>query len=203
MGFASESRLPSAPAGNFGHLPRGVSFMPSDPTAPGERILEQVRRAREERLPPGTESVHLQYLTVRLRDELYALRVEYLVELLPAPRITRVPSVPEHILGVMNFRGEILPVIDLKRFFSLPQSDPTADRIVVVVKHGEVRTGLLVDGVGDLVPLSPDDLTEEPLVAGRTQRVTFEGVARFKGGLVSLIDLEGLLQSEDLYAPAR
>ena len=73
MGFASESRLPSAPAGNFGHLPRGVSFMPSDPTAPGERILEQVRRAREERLTPGTESVHLQYLTVRLRDELYAL----------------------------------------------------------------------------------------------------------------------------------
>jgi purine-binding chemotaxis protein CheW len=178
--------------------------MPPDPTAPGERILEQVRRAREERLTPEAESVHLHYLTVRLRDELYALRVEYLVEILPAPRITRVPSVPEHILGVMNFRGEILSVIDLKRFFSLPQSsEPAAERIVVVVKHGELRTGLLVDGVGDLVPLSADDLAEEPLVAGRAQRATFEGVARFKGGLVTLINLEGLLQSEDLFARGR
>ncbi|HYR02924.1 MAG TPA: chemotaxis protein CheW [Syntrophobacteria bacterium] len=177
--------------------------MPSDRTAPGERILEQVRRAREERPTPGTESVHLQYLTVRLRDQLYALRVEYLVEILPAPRITRVPSVPEHILGVMNFRGEVLSVIDLKRFFSLPQSEPAEDRIVVVVKHGEVRTGLLVDGVGDLVPLSPKDLTEESLVAGRAQRATFEGVARFKGGLVSLINLEGLLQSDNMFATGR
>jgi purine-binding chemotaxis protein CheW len=177
--------------------------MPPDPTAPGERILEQVRRAREGRRTPEPESVHLQYLTVRLRDELYALRVEYLVEILPAPRITRVPSVPEHIVGVMNFRGEVLPVIDLKRFFSLAQSEPAADRIVVVVKHGGVRTGLLVDGVGDLVPLSLDDLTEEPLVAGRAERATFEGVARFKGCLVSLINLEGLLQSDGLYAAGR
>ncbi|HVO83421.1 MAG TPA: chemotaxis protein CheW [Syntrophobacteria bacterium] len=177
--------------------------MPPDPPEPGERILDQVRRAREERLTPETESGHLQYLTVRLGDELYALRVEHLVEILPAPRITRVPSVPEHILGVMNFRGEILPVIDLKRFFSLSRSEPAADRIVVVAKHGEVRTGLLVDGVGDLVPLSPDDHTEEPLVAGRAQRATFEGVARFKGELVSLINLAGLLQSEDLYATGR
>ena len=177
--------------------------MPPDPTAPGERILEQVRRAREERLTPGSESVHLHYLTVRLRDELYALRVDYLVELLPAPRITRVPSVPEHILGVMNFRGEVLSVIDLKRFFALPQSEPSPDLIVVVVEHGEVRTGLLVDGVGDLVPLSPGDLTEEPLVAGRAQRASFEGVVRSKGGLISLINLEGFLQSEDIYATAR
>jgi len=177
--------------------------MSRDPAAPREKILEQVRRAREERLTPETESVDLQYLTVRLRDELYALRVEYLVEILPAPRITKIPSVPEHILGVMNFRGEILPIIDLKRFLSLPQSEPAADRIVVVVKHGEVCTGLLVDGVGDLVPLSPDELAEEPLVADQAQRATFDGVARFKGGLVRLIDLEGLLQSEGLYAAGR
>lgn len=177
--------------------------MSPDPAAPGESILEQVRRAREERLTPETEPVDLQYLTVRLRDGWYALRLESLIEIFPAPRITRVPSVPEHILGVMNFRGEILPVIDLKRFFSLPQSEPAAERIVVVVKHGEVRTGLLVDGVGDLVPLSPDDLTEEPLVPRQAERATFDGVARFKGGLVSLINLEGLLQCEGLYAAGR
>jgi purine-binding chemotaxis protein CheW len=178
--------------------------MPADPTAPGKRILEQVRLAREQRLTPESEPVDLQYLTVRLRDEWYAVRVDYLVEIVPAPRITRVPSVPEHILGVMNFRGEVLSVIDLKRFFALAQSEPgPPDRIIVVVEHGEVRTGLLVDGVGDLVPLSPDDLGEEPLVSGRAQRAAFEGVARFKGGLVSLIDLESLLQSENMCATAR
>jgi purine-binding chemotaxis protein CheW len=177
--------------------------MPPDPTAPGERILEQVRLAREQPLSPESETVHPQYLTLRLRDEWYAVRVEYLVEILPAPRITRVPSVPEHILGVMNFRGEVLSVIDLKRFFALAQSEPAPDRIIVVVEHGEVRTGLLVDGVGDLVPLSPSDLAEEPLGSGRTRRAHFEGLARSRGGLVSLINLEGLLQSDDMYATAR
>jgi len=177
--------------------------MSPDPSAPGERILEQVRRAQEERLTLRTEEVGLQYLTVRLGDEWYALRLEYLVEILPAPRITKVPSVPEHILGVMNFRGEILPVIGLKRFFSLPQSEPAADGIVVIVKHGEVRTGLLVDGVGDLVPLSPDDLTEGPRVADQARRAAFDGVARLKGGLISLINLEGLLQYDGLYAAGR
>jgi purine-binding chemotaxis protein CheW len=177
--------------------------MPADPTAPGKRILEQVRLAREQRLTPESEPVDLQYLTVRLRDEWYAVRVDYLVEIVPAPRITRVPSVPEHILGVMNFRGEILPVIGLKRFFSLPQSEPAADRIVVIVKHGEVRTGLLVDGVGDLVPLSPDHLTEDPRVADQARRAAFDGVARLKGGLISLINLEGLLQYDGLYAAGR
>ena len=168
--------------------------MPSVPTTPGEKILEQVRGARERQLTRETEPSHRQYLTVRAQDEWYALRVENLVEVRRLPRITGVPSVPEHIVGVMNFRGEVLSVIDLSRFFSLPQGRSAPDPAIVVVEHGQIRTGLLVDGVGDLVSLSLADLGEEPLVGGRARRLYLEGVARFGCGLVSLINLEGLLQ---------
>jgi len=175
--------------------------MPPVPTRPGEKILEQVRRAREHQLTPGAVPAAEQYLTVRLQGEWFALRADSLVEILPLRRITRVPSVPEPIVGVINFRGEVLSVIDLKRFLALPQGEPAADAAIIVVEHDEIRTGLLVDGVGDLAPLSLRDLADESLGAGKARCGCFEGVGRLGDGLVSAINVGRLLQSEGMDAP--
>ncbi len=175
--------------------------MPPVPTTPGEKILEQVRRAREYQLTPGAELSPEPYLTVHLQGEWYALRADYLVEILPLQRITRVPSVPEHIVGVINFRGEVLSVIDLKGFLALPQGEPAPDPAIIVVEQDKIRTGLLVDGVGDLAPLSLRDLADEPLAAGKVRRGCFEGVGRLGDGLVSAINVGRLLHSEGMYAP--
>ncbi len=176
--------------------------MPDFPTGPGKKILEQVRRAQQNHLAPDSiDSPQQQYLSFRLNEEWYGLTVYQLVEVLPLPKITRVPSVPDYILGVMNLRGEVLSTIDLKKFLGLPQGKSPTDPTIVVVEHEGVRTGLLVDGIGDLVSLTPEDLTEEPLLTGRSQRVFFEGAARWGEVLLSIIKLEGLFQSEGLYSP--
>ena len=174
--------------------------MPDTASGPGEKILEQVRRARESHLAPEAEEPSRQYLSFRLEEGWYALRVEWLVEVLPLPKITRVPCVPDHILGVMNLRGEVLSVIDPKRLFSLSQEKPAIDSALVVVEHGGVRTGLLVDAVGDLVNLTPTDFTEEPVLVGKAQRGCFEGAARLGDVPVSLIHLESLLHLEGMYS---
>ena len=171
------------------------------PTGPGKKVLEQVRRAQQNHLTPDAlDSPQQQYLTFRLNEEWYGLSVYQLVEVLPMPKITRVPSVPNHILGVMNFRGEILSAIDLKKFFGLPQSGTTTDTIIVVVEHGEMKTGMLVDEIGDLIGLAPEDLSEEAIATGESQRLFFEGAAHWGETLVSVIKLDGIFHSDAMYS---
>ena len=175
--------------------------MPDFPTGPGKKVIEQVRRAQQNHLAQDTlDSPQQQYLTFRLSDEWYGLSVYHLVEVLPTPKITRVPSVPDHILGVMNFRGEVLSAIDLKKFFGLPRSESTADQAIIVVEHGEMQTGLLVDEIGDLIDLAAEDLSEETITTGESQRAFFEGATNWDETLLSIIKLEGIFQSEGMYS---
>ena len=175
--------------------------MPDFPTGPGKNVLEQVRRAQQNHLAPeALDSPEQQYLTFRLNEEWYGLSVYQLVEVLPTPKITRVPSVPNHILGVMNFRGEVLSAIDLKKFLGLPQSEATTDPAIVVVEQGERQTGLLVDEIGDLIDLTPEELSEKPITTGESQRLFFEGAAHWGEVLLSIIKLEGIFQSDAMYS---
>ncbi len=175
--------------------------MPDSPTGPGKKILDQVRRTQQDQLASETiDSPHQQYLSFLLNEDWYGLSVYHLVEVLPPPKITRVPSVPDHILGVINLRGEVLSTIDLKRFFGLPQGESTEDQAIIVVEHAGVRTGLLVDDIGDLVNLAPEDLSEEPLLAGTSQRVFFESAAPWGEGFLTVIRPEGIFQAEGMYS---
>jgi purine-binding chemotaxis protein CheW len=175
--------------------------MPDFPTGPGKNVIEQVRRAQQNHLAQDTlDSPRQQYLTFRLNEEWYGLSVYQLVEVLPITKITRVPSVPEHILGVMNFRGEVLSAIDLKKFFGLPQSESTGDQAMIVVEHAEIQAGLLVDEIGDLVDLTPEDLSEEKITTAESQGVFFEGATNWGETLLSIIKLEGIFHSEDMHS---
>jgi purine-binding chemotaxis protein CheW len=173
--------------------------MPEVPIGPGQRILDQVRRAQQNQTrTDDSDGPRDQYLSFRLDQDWFALRVDRLVEVLPLPKLTRVPSVPDHILGVINLRGEVLSAVDLKRFFGLLQG-AAEEPAVVVVEHAQVRTGLVVDAIGDLISLSHDDLVEQPLLVGRSQREFFEGAARCDDTLVSIVNLEALLRAEGMY----
>jgi purine-binding chemotaxis protein CheW len=175
--------------------------MPDFPTGPGKNVIEQVRRAQQNHLASDTlDSPQQQYLTFRLNEEWYGLSVYQLVEVLPTPKIARVPSVPDHILGVMNFRGKVLSAIDLKKLFDLPESESTADQAIVVVEHGDMQTGLLVDEIGDLIDLALEDLSEEAITTGESQRAFFEGAIHWGEVLLSIIKPEGIFQSKDMYS---
>src|SRR5210317_2252942 len=117
--------------------------MPDFPTGPGKKILDQVRRTKQDQLASETiDSPHQQYLSFLLNEDWYGLSVYHSVEVLPPPKITRVPSVPGHILGVITLGAEVLATIDLKKFFGLPQGESTEDQAIFVVEHAGVRTGL-------------------------------------------------------------
>ena len=167
--------------------------MPNVPTGHGEKAPDQVRWAQQRHLARDTiDPYRQQYLSFRLNDEWYGLNVHQLVEVLPLPKVTRVPRTPEYILGVINLRGEVLSIVDLKGVFGLPHGASTVAPTVVVVAYGELRTGLLVDSVGDLISLAPEDVTEGQVLMDTAQRAHLDGAARWGGIPVRIINLEAL-----------
>ena len=169
--------------------------MPEFASGSGRRIPEPVRRTQPNHLDLEVlDFPQQQYLSFRLNERWCALSANNLVEVLPPPKISRVPNVPDHILGVMNFRGEVLSAIDLKRCLGPPQVASQSDAVIIVVEQEKVRAGLLVDRVGDLVNLSQDDVTGEPVVEGESHPIFFKGTAHWGDLLFNIIALEELLQ---------
>lgn len=141
---------------------------------------------------PATPLLHL--IAFVLHREEYGIPVASVREVSRVSEITRVPQAPEHIRGVMNLRGRILPLLELRTRLGLPLLDapgPKA-RVVVAEVHGRVL-GLLVDAVAQVLKV-PSDLVVPPPDDARSAEADYlTGVAQLDGRLIILLDLERLL----------
>ena len=121
-----------------------------------ERAVALARAPRAESSPGGS----IELLEFRLADERYAVETRHVVEVHPLRDLTPLPGTPPFIRGIVNLRGRILPVFDLKKFFDLPEQGVTDLHRIIVVRGGELEFGLLADVVAsvhtvDLATLSP------------------------------------------------
>ena len=108
-------------------------------------------------------------------------------------KLTMVPHAPEYIRGVMNLRGQIMTIIDLRSKFDLPQEEiSAAHRVVVVHYHGEM-IGLLADSVSDIINIKPDNLEPPPPSLGRINAQFFSAIYKMEDKLIAVLDLEKLL----------
>jgi purine-binding chemotaxis protein CheW len=122
------------------------------------------------------------HVRVRVADEHYALPVADVLEVAELGDVTPVPGAGPAVLGVLNLRGQVLPVIDLATLFELPPADP--ERIVIAV-HGDLRAGLAVDVVAGVEPL--------PEAAEEVDSRHLAGAALADGELVGVIDVGSVL----------
>jgi purine-binding chemotaxis protein CheW len=166
-------------------------FYRPDETAPAVPELAPAARADE---PPAVLARE-EYLTFLLGAEEYAVAIERVREVLRAPPVTEVPRAPEHILGVVTVRGEVVAVIDPRRRLGLPARDPgEPEAKLVVVDAGDGCCGLLVDHVASVVRLAPGSIEPCPQgIAG--QRGEFlAGIGRAGERLFTVLDLGALLR---------
>ncbi|MBC7123461.1 MAG: purine-binding chemotaxis protein CheW, partial [Pseudothermotoga sp.] len=91
-----------------------------------------------------------QYVTFILGEETYAVSVANVREIVKASKITRIPLAPAHIEGVMNLRGEVLPIINLRKLLGLPEHDPSLSKVVVLTRDGKTL-GVLVDRTAQVI----------------------------------------------------
>ena len=155
-------------------------------------IGQAANAEQEEATPAGTELI---FLVFRLADDEFALPIDTVVEVAHVPeQITRVPRTPKFLEGVVNLRGEVLPIVDQRRRFEMPSLDATATRRLVVVRTARHRAGLIVDGVSDVLRTTAAQISPPPELTDATSRL-ISGVLNLgeSGRIVLLLDPAELL----------
>ena len=141
------------------------------------------------------------FLSFPLADSLYGIDIQYVVEVVirtNSIKITHVPNMPAHTRGVINLRGKVIPVIDLRTRFQLPPRDYDNRTCFVVVHLQEVVTGLIVDTVSGVVSIPKTEIDPAPQLETALQSRFIAGMGKTKEEVYILLDLNQLLQKEEL-----
>lgn len=148
-----------------------------------------------------TRSVLLQLASFELADEEYALDISAVQEIVRMSSVTRVPRAPAFVEGVINLRGKIVPVLDLRKRFGMTPIEPTKATRIIIVEIAGKTVGLLVDGVREVLRLSSDAIEPTPdLVSSDLDAAFLRGVGKLGDRLILLLELSRLLTGEEVQA---
>jgi len=138
----------------------------------------------------------LQFVIFRLVREWYGVEITKVKEVIRVGKITYLPSSPEHIVGIVSLRGNILSVTDLKRILNLPHEDLTEKTRIIAVESGIVETGFLVDEVVESIEV-PVTKIEVPLLTIPAEGAKYiEGQCKVNDKLIALISVEKVLEKK-------
>ena len=135
-------------------------------------------------------------ISVRIGDQAYAIDIMAVREIRGWTAATPLPHAPAHVLGMMNLRGAILPVIDLGARLGLGPSNPGPASVVVVAQIGQAQMGLVVDAVSDILTVTEGLIQPAPDVGGFESAAYLTGVMTTDTGIVSLLSLDHILPPE-------
>lgn len=141
-----------------------------------------------------------QFLTFTLHSEEYAIDILKVQEIKGMSKITPIPNSPAYVKGVMNLRGTVVPVMDLRRRFSMASVEADHLTVIIVVNVGKQVAGLIVDTVSDVLNFSMQDVEATPELAGGLETSFITGLAKVEERLVTLLNIEKLLTKDDLAA---
>jgi len=142
------------------------------------------------------------YLAFRLGREEFAIQVRKVREIMGLQDITEVPRTPVHVKGVINLRGKVVPVVDLRLKFGLPEQAYTPRTCIIVVELGgespAVLTGAVVDEVSEVLNLTAEDIEDTPDFGGDEDTPYLLGMAKVKNKVKILLDIDQVLTRQDL-----
>jgi purine-binding chemotaxis protein CheW len=141
------------------------------------------------------------YMTFRLASEEYGLEILKVRELIGLLEITRIPKAAPHVRGVINLRGKVIPVVDLRLKFGMQAIDSTNQTVIIVVQlashNGGVTVGILVDEVLEVRAISEGDIEPPPSLDAHASSSFILGVGKADKRVVFLLDIDRILTSEE------
>ncbi len=138
-----------------------------------------------------------QLVVFQLGGELYGVEISRVHEIIRLQTVTRVPRAPAFVEGVINLRGKVIPVVDLRRRFGLPSAEHTRASRIVVVEIGDQVVGIIVDGVSEVLRVGESTVEPpSPVVAGIDSEY-IHGIAKLPDRLVILLDLDRVLARDE------
>ncbi len=138
-----------------------------------------------------------QFLTFALGEEEYGVEILKIQEIKGYSAITPLPGAPAYVKGVLNLRGTIVPILDLRKKFGLPEVEYTQFTVIVVVQVAGKVTGFIVDAVSDVLTVQGGDIQPTPDLQGQVDTTCLTGLAKAGERLVILLDIDRVLASAE------
>lgn len=142
-----------------------------------------------------------QLVIFKLGQEEYGVDILSVQEIIKMVEFTRLPNLPDFVEGVINLRGKIIPVIDLRKRFNLPPKDHTEENRIVVIDVNNTTIGMIVDGVSEVLRLTDSTVEPTPAIISSVDTEYLKGVGKLEDRLLILLDIEkifSMAQQEQL-----
>jgi purine-binding chemotaxis protein CheW len=139
-----------------------------------------------------------QYLTFNLADEYYGVDILKVQEIKGYTTVTRIPNTPDYLKGVLNLRGTIVPIVDLRMKFGMGTTDPTPFTVMVVVNVRNRIMGFMVDAVSDVLDLNAKNIQPPPELGSAVDITFVAGIGNSNDRLVTLLDIDRVLTEEEV-----
>ncbi len=139
-----------------------------------------------------------QYIVVKLGEEQYGIDIMFIDNIVKLQRITRVPKVPKYFKGVLNLRGEIVPVMSLRLKFGIEDDTYTdTTRIIILKPEGKEAIGVIVDAVREVVTLTENEIDKVIYTPNNENYRFLSGIGKYKDALISLLNLSNIVSDKE------
>jgi len=147
---------------------------------------------------PETNSLEGKYLTFILNNEEYGLEILKVREIIGVMDITPVPQTPSFIKGIINLRGKVIPVVDLRLKFVMPEIEYTKETCIIVVDISNRLMGIIVDTVSEVLDIAAKDIEPTPSLGSDIKTDFILGMGKIKGKVQILLDIDRVLTLDEL-----
>lgn len=140
------------------------------------------------------------FLTFFIDDESFGIELKNVMEIIGIQPITEVPEMPDYFKGIINLRGKIIPVMDIRLRFKKPEKVYTDRTCVIIVFFAGISIGLIVDGVSEVLTIPEEDIAEKPEINAKGNRGYIKNIGKIGDKVALLLDCDMLLNEEELFA---
>lgn len=138
------------------------------------------------------------FLTFTLDENVYGISIKYVTEIIGMQTITPVPETPDFLKGIINLRGKVVPLIDVRIKFGKPEIEYNERTCVIVVEVEGLSVGLIVDMVDDVLSIPDEKIAPPPIGTGGYDNKYIEGIGKTEDNVILLLDAERILKSDEI-----
>ncbi|HEY8421095.1 MAG TPA: chemotaxis protein CheW [Thermoclostridium sp.] len=153
-------------------------------------------REGEEEMEEDTQKG--KYLTFLLDKEVYAIEIKYVTEIIGFQPITEVPELPDYIKGIINLRGKIIPVMDVRLRFKKQPAEYNDRTCIIVIDVQNISVGLIVDNVSEVLSISDDSIVPPPEISRGTENRYIKAIGKVENDVKLILDCNKLLSDKDV-----
>ena len=144
------------------------------------------------------ETLRGRYLTFQIGTDSFGIQIRYVTEIVSMQPLMVMPEMPEYIKGIINLRGKIISVMDMRLRFGMPWREYDDRTCIIVAEMNGVSVGLVIDAVSEVITINDDQIEKKPAMSAKTGREYIRNIGRKDNQVILLIDCEDLLSNDEV-----